>query len=332
MKLAPRLATAVGALVALTALGTTGYMLIEGMRWWDALYMTVITVSTVGFQEVQPLHPVGRLFTVGLIVTSVGTVAYGFTTIAQILTESVLTKFVLGNPMQKQIERLNGHVIVCGYGRLGQIVVEELHRNGIPVVILERDQIKDGELKQSGHPYLLGSATSDELLDRAGIARARAIVAGTGSDPDNVFITLAAREKRADLQIHARGETSESIRRLKQAGADYVLSAYQMGGISLAASIVRPSVARFLEIARPRFGLEVDLEEIRVLPGASLVGKTLRTLEVATAKLRIVALMRADRIELVPDESTAVAAGDFLVVIGDRRSLEKLAQLAGDVA
>jgi voltage-gated potassium channel len=332
MKLAPRLFTAIAALAALTALGTAGYMLIEGMRWWDALYMTVITVSTVGFQEVQPLHPVGRLFTVGLIVSSVGTVAYVFTTIAQVLTESVLTKFVLGNPMQKQIDRLNGHVIVCGYGRLGQIVVEELHRNGIPVVILERDQAKDGELKQSGHRYLLGSATSDELLDRAGIARARAIVAGTGSDPDNVFITLAAREKRQDLQIHARGETSEAIRRLKQAGADYVLSAYQMGGISLAASIVRPSVARFLEIARPRFGLEVDLEEIRVRAGASLVGKSLRTLEVATAKLRIVALMRNDRIELVPNEDTPVAAGDFLVVIGDRRSLEKLAQLAGDPA
>jgi voltage-gated potassium channel len=328
--MSPRLtlARAVGILVALTGTGTLGYILVEGMHWWDALYMTVITLSTVGFMEVQPLHPVGRLFTVGLILGGVSTAAYVAASVVEILAEDVFTNILRGNPMQKQIDRMSQHVIVCGFGRLGQIVAEELARTGVPIVVIERDVEKEGELKRSGYPYLLGTATSDELLERAGLSRARAVVAGTNSDPDNVFITLAAREKRADIQIHARGEGTEASRRLRQAGADYILSAYQMGGVSLAASILRPSVARFLELARPRGGGEIDLEEIRVAPRSALAGQTLRQVEAALTKVRIVAVMRRDQIELAPDPETPIENGDFLVVIGGRKGLERLAQLA----
>jgi voltage-gated potassium channel len=320
-----RFILALAILALLTVTGTVGYRLVEHVAWFDALYMTVITLSTVGFGEVIPLSRQGRMFTMGLILSGVGTAAYLFTSMAQLLAVDVLTKLVLGNPMQKLIDKLTGHVIVCGHGRLGQILVEELARHNVPLVIIERDPAKESELKQSAHPYLIGNATSDETLARAGIERARAIVAGTNSDPDNVFITLAAREKSAKLQIHARGETGDSIRRMKQAGADYVISAYQMGGLSLAASIIRPAVSQFLEIARPRKGHEVDMEEIRVLPGAPMVGRTLVEIEHAARKVRIVALLRDERIELVPDEQTRIAAGDNLVVIGERRGLEQLA-------
>lgn len=323
-----RIAIAIGTLASLTVFGTTGYVLVEGVAWFDALYMTVITLSTVGFGEVIPLSPAGRVFTICLILSGVGTAAYLFTSVAQLLAVDVLTSLVLGNPMQKQIDKLDRHIIVCGFGRLGQILVEELERHQMPLVIVERDPAKEPELKRIKHPYLLGNASSDDMLAAAGIARAQAIVAGTNSDPDNVFITLAAREKRKDIRIHARGETTESIRRLRQAGADYVLSAYQMGGLSLAASILRPSVAQFLEIARPRVGHEVDLEEIRVLAGSRLVGAALDDVERRTKKLRIVALMRGDNIDLVPEEKTEIHAGDFLVVIGERSSLEQLATLA----
>jgi voltage-gated potassium channel len=322
------LARALLILVVLTASGTTGYILVEGMHWWDAFYMTVITLSTVGFQEVQPLHPAGRLFTIALIIGGVSTAAYVAASVARLLAEDVFTNILLGTPMQKQIDRMSQHVIVCGFGRLGQIVAEELARTGVPIVVIERDAEKEGELKRSGYPYLLGSATSDELLEQAGLARARAVVAGTNSDPDNVFITLAAREKRPDIQIHARGEGTEAARRLRQAGADYILSAYQMGGMSLAASILRPSVARFLELARPRGGGEIDLEEIRVGAHSTLAGQSLRQVEGMQAKIRIVALMRKDQIELAPDAETPIASGDFLVVIGARKALEALAQLA----
>ena len=324
-----RVMIALAALASLTAVGTVGYRIVSGAAWFDALYMTVITVSTVGFSEITPVSREGRVFTMLLIFGGVGTALYFVTSLAQLLAVDVLSKLAPSDSMQKLIDRMSGHVIVCGYGRFGQIVVDELVRGGVRVVILERDPAKQVLLAQTGQPFVLGDATSDDVLLSAGLERARAIVAGTGSDPDNVFITLAARERRRDLQIHARGEVAESVRRLKQAGADYVMSPLQMGGISMAASIVRPSVAQFLEIARPRSSSTgMDLEEVRVMRGASLIGKTLGTLEGEHQRLRIVALMRGERTDLIPEPSLSVEAGDYLVVIGDRRSLEQLAVAA----
>jgi voltage-gated potassium channel len=316
------------ALVILTLLGTTGYVLVEHASWFDALYMTVVTLSTVGFGEVIPLSHAGRWFTMALILSGVGTAAYFFTTLAQLLALDVLSKLSTVNSMQNKIDRMAQHVIVCGYGRLGRTVVEELARAKVPLVVVESDPAKQAELEQTKQPFLLGNATSDEVLLSAGLDRARAIVAGIGSDPDNVFITLAARERRPELMIHARGETPESIRRLRQAGADYVMSPLQMGGISLAASISRPSVAQFLEIAHPRAGSVVNLEEVRVAQDASLIGKSLAMIEAEHKRLRVVALMRDDRTDLIPDTHASICAGDYLVVIGERTSLEQLASAA----
>jgi voltage-gated potassium channel len=323
---------ALSALLTLTAVGTLGYMLVEHASWFDALYMTVITLSTVGFGEAIPLSHAGRWFTMALILGGVGTAAYFVTNLAQLLALDLLSKLATVNSMQNKIDRMSQHVIVCGYGRLGRTVVDELVRAKVPIVIVERDPVKQAELEQSKQAYLLGNATLDEVLRSAGLDRARAIVAGIGSDPDNVFITLAAREQRPDLMIHARGETSESIRRLKQAGADYVLSPLQMGGVSLAASICRPSVARFLEIAHPRAGKAVDLEEVRVMQGSPLIGRSLATVELEYQKLRIVAMMRGERTHLIPDSNFSIQASDDLVVIGDRASLERLATVASGQA
>jgi voltage-gated potassium channel len=323
-----RLLVALGALATLTLAGSLGYVLIEHASWFDALYMTVITLSTIGYGEIFPLSHGGRAFTMVLIVSGVGMVAYLLTTMGQLFAMDVFSRLMAGNSMQKQIDRVAQHIIVCGYGRFGQILVEELMRSEASIVIVERDPLKQPELERSGLPFVIGNATSDQVLASAGLPRARVIVAATSSDPDNVFITLAARELRPDIRVHARGETAESIRRLKQAGADFVLSAYQMGGVSLAASIIRPSVAQFLQIARPRVGEAVDLEEVRVMSQARLLGKTLGAIEQETTRLRIVALMRADRTELIPDPNLRIEVGDFLVVIGERTSLEQLATLA----
>lgn len=323
-----RLVVAVAALAALTAAGTVGYVLIEGASWFDALYMTTITLSTIGYGEIFPLSEYGRMFTIGLIVGGVGTAAYLLTTMGQVLAADMVSRLLTGESMQKQIERVDQHIIVCGYGRLAQVVVSDLKRAGLAVVIVDRDPTKQHALEQSGCPYVIGNATSDEVLTSAGLERARAIVAGTKSDPDNVFIVLAARERRADIRIHARGETPEAIRRLTRAGADYVLSAYQLGGASFAASILRPSVAHFLEIARPRVGHEIDIEEVRVAAGARLVARTLSAIEQDNPRLRIVALKRGEQTELVPERSVTIEAGDFLVVIGERKTLELLAELA----
>jgi voltage-gated potassium channel len=301
-------------------------MLVEDMAWLPALYMTVITMSTVGYGEVAPLHPEGRIFTVLLIMGTVGTAIYLLTDLARTLLETSVTDIIRGNQMQNGVAKLRDHVVVCGYGRFGRIVVEDLLNSHMPLVIIEKDPAKEPALLKLGECFLIGSATSDDVLDAAGIDRARAIVIGTGSDPDNVFITLSARERNPGIRIHARGESDVALRRLELAGANQVVSAYQMGGRALAASILRPAVVDFLEIARPRIGPEVDLEELVLAPGCALEGRTIGEVESEERRVRIVALQRGENaIELVPRPETQLVADDHLVVIGDRENLVSLA-------
>jgi voltage-gated potassium channel len=324
-----RVLRAVVGLLAINAFGTIGYMWIEELSFLDALYMTVITVATVGYGEVQPLHQAGRVFTIVLIVSAASTAAYLFTQIAQALVETSLREVLSRRAMDKQIAALANHVIVCGFGRMGHVVAEELARNGVPLVIVENDPTREPALHDSGYPYVIGTAASDDVLLRAGIRRARAIVVGTASDSDNVFITLSARELNPSVRIHARGESDTALRRLEQAGAHQAVSAYHMGGTRMANAILRPAVVDFLEISRPRYGEEVDLEEVRIAPGCALAGQSVRALEQRAPRLRIVGLKRGEaRIELVPDENTQVFSGDLLVAIGDRESLAKIALLA----
>jgi len=313
-------------LLAITGIGTLGYMLVEDMSWLDAMYMTVITMSTVGYGEVAPLHPSGRVFTVVLIMGTVGTALYLFTDLAHTLVETSVQDLFRGKQMHTRIEKMRGHVIVCGYGRLGRIVVEELRASGMPMVIVESNPMHQPELSNLAVPYLIGSATVDDVLDQAGIDRALAIVVGTGSDPDNVYITLSARERNPDIRIHARGETDVAIRRLELAGAHQVVSAYKVGGRALAASILRPAVVDFLEIARPRIGPSVDLEEVVIAAGCALEGRSIEAIEKELRRVRIVALKRGDAaIELVPQSETRLEADDHLVVIGDSESLASIA-------
>jgi voltage-gated potassium channel len=326
---ARRLIVAVSVLGALTTLGTVGYVVIEGVPVVDALYMTVITISTVGYGEVVPLGPAGRMFTIGLIVSGVGTAFYLLVSIAELLIEGHLRDFLGRTAMQHRVDRLSEHVIVCGFGRFGRVVAEELGQAGLAVVIVDADAAKEPELVRAGVPYLIGSALSDEVLDRAGIRRARAIVVATASDSDNVFVTLSAREKNPAIRIHARGESDGGLRRLRLAGADQVISAYQTGGLRMAAAIARPSVVDFLEIAMPGRGEEVDLEEIRVDRGSTFVGAAIQAIERDSPRLRVVALKRTDEaIRIVPEPTSLVRDGDHLLVIGERGALERLAQLA----
>ena len=324
-----RLIAPFAGLAAITAAGTAGYVLFEGMSWADALYMTVITISTVGYGEVRPLSGGGRLFTLILIAGGVGLVFYLLGQTAALMMEGRFRDLFSRNAMQKNIDQLSGHVIICGFGRLGRVVVEELRSAGRSQVIIEQDRSKDDELARLGVPYLIGSAVSDDVIVHAGIVRANAIVVATGSDPDNVFITLSAREHHPEIRIHARGESESALRRLRLSGADHVISAYQLGGLRLASSILRPAVVDFLEISRPLSHAEVDLEEIRVEERSSLVGQHVGDLEQGSARMRVVALKRGEEDnELVPTDDRPVAAGDHLVVIGERASLDQLARLA----
>ena len=316
---------AIAGIVVLTAGGTAGYMAIEHMPALDALYMTVITISTVGYEEVKPLGEGGRIFTMVLIVTGVGTAFYLFAAVTQFVIEGQLRAIVGRAAMKHKIDQLEGHVVICGFGRMGQVVAAEVARSGGQAVVIERDPAREVNLLAAGLPYVIGSALEDRVLEEAGLRRAFAIVAVTASDADNVYITLSARAMNPKIRIHARGESEEGLRHLRMAGADQAISAYQWGGLRLAASIMRPSVVDFLELSFPGRGAEIDLEEIRVAEGSALIGQPIAAVEQGATRLRIIALKRGDTPStLIPDPATRIEAGDFLVAIGDRETLRGL--------
>jgi voltage-gated potassium channel len=319
------MAVAIAGITLLTALGTLGYLLIEGMSFLDALYMTVITVSTVGYGEVKPLDEAGRMFTIVLIIVGVGTAFYLFATMTEVIIEGQLRDYLGAKGMLRKIHNLKNHVIICGFGRFGRAVVEELARHQVPMVVIDNDPKSIEDLARLDIPYLSGDAMHDDILEDAGIRSARALVAATASDADNVYITLAAREKNRAISIHARGEGEVGLRRLKLAGANQVISAYQYGGYRVASTIIRPSVVDFIELFTSGRGEEVDLEEIRIPENGTMAGRSVLQIEEAIGKLRIVALKRnEDPITIIPQPATQVRGGDLLVVIGDRASLEAL--------
>jgi len=322
-----RVAAALGALVLLTALGSLGYVVIEDANPIAALYMTVITLSTVGFGEAFPLSRMGQLYTTALIAVGVGFALYLLSVIAETVLEGRLRDLYWRNAMLREIARLRGHVIVCGYGRFGQVVATDLIQAGRQVVVIDQDDDLEAELNRVGVTFVLGSATSDETLELAGIRKASAVVVAISSEAECVFVTLAARELNHDVQIHARSESEAAVRRLRRAGANHVTSPFQMGGARTAASILRPTVVDFLELSGG--AEEIDLEEIRIDAGAEIAGVEVKELEEGSPRLRIVALKHEGRpMELVPDRSAKVAAGDHLVVIGERAQLERLAERA----
>ena len=324
-----RLFVALAVLAGMNVLGALGYMLIEGWSFSDSVFMTVTTLATVGYREVQPLSEAGRWYTVGLIVVGVGTTLYVLAVIAELVLEGSLREVFQRRAMQRRIDALHNHIVVCGFGRFGRVVVEELRQAGESLVVVEKDPGSLAELEQAGVPCLQGNAAADEVLERAGIRRARAIVIATSSDAENMFITLTARELNAAIEIHARGEGDVAVRRLRRAGADHVTAVYLTAGQRAAASILQPTVVDVLEISRPRQGAPVDLEEIRVVAGSPLVGRALEDVESGVAGVRVVALKRSgESVRVVPEPGTAVGEDDHLVVIGDRASLQRLAGLA----
>ncbi len=318
---------------AIVVVGTLGYRELEGWDWIESVYMTVITISTVGFREVRDLSPGGRIFTIALILGGVGQAAYLLSIVAESLVEGQVRSLFTRSAMRRAIEKMHNHVIVCGYGRFGRVVVDELAGAGTELVVIDQDASLEPELLGSGVGYVIGSAVSDDVLERARIHAARAIVVATSSEADNVFITLAARELNPRIRVHARGESEAGVRRLRRAGAHHVTSPFQMGGLRTAASILRPAVVDFLELSSHRHDEAVDLEEIEVAVGASLAGREVADVEREVGRLRIVAQKRGEEpIRLVPEPGARLEPGDYLVVIGDCEALARLAHLAQPAA
>jgi voltage-gated potassium channel len=324
-----RVAVAVGVLGLLTLLGALGFAWIEDLSPLDALYMAVITLSTVGYQEVAPATAAGRVFTIGFIMVGVGTAFYTLVTLAEFLLEGRLRDILGRRSMERAIESLSDHVIVCGYGRLGTTVAEALRREGVPLVVVERDPAREPELVSRGVLNVLGSGLDDATLRAAGIERARAIVIATSDDADNVFIALSARELNPQIALHARAETDAGLRRLRLAGADQVISVHSIAGQRLANAILRPAVVDFLELSSVGGEAPIDLEEVHVAEGCALCDRPLSDLTPHELEATVVAIKRADAgTQLHPSRGEVLRAGDHIVVVGDKESLRRLSVLA----
>lgn len=320
---------AVGALAALTVAGTLGFWWIEHVSLLDALYMAVITLSTVGYQEVAPATAAGRIYTVVFILVGVGTAFYAIATVAAFLLEGRLRSMLGRTAMNRQIHSLSGHVVVCGFGRLGRSVAAVLEQAGTPLVLIEQNADLEPELSASGHPYVLGCATEDGVLQAAGVEHAKAIVAATSSDADNVFIALTARELNPGIALHARAESEAGVRRLRLARADQVVSLHGLGGQRIANAIVRPAVTDFIEMAAPGGGDPIDLEEVLIAPTSSLVSVPLDELGARGLRVSVVAVKHeGSPTRLHPHGHEVIGGGDRLVVVGDRENLKRLAELA----
>jgi voltage-gated potassium channel len=315
---------------AVLAVGTAGYVLIEGWNLTEALYMTVITISTVGFTEVHPLTTGGRWFTTILILVGVGGAAYLFSTVADYIVTGELRGTLEKRRMQKKADLMQDHYIVCGYGRVGKQVVQELQAHGAPVVVIDNDPDKAGLPATIGLTYIVGDASDDTVLRQAGVERARGLIAATGTDAENVFITLSARAIQRNLTIVARGILADAERKLRKAGADHVILPHAIGGRRMAGVLMRPTVVDFLDVVMHSEDLELWLEDIPIRPDCPLANCSVRLAQIRTRTGANVLAIRTVQGQLIThvDPDYVLQAGDFLVALGTRPQLRALSLLA----
>jgi voltage-gated potassium channel len=316
---------------ALLCVGTLGYRTVGGWDWLDALYMTVITITTVGFHEVQPLGPAGRLFTMGLALGGVFTAFYAAGAfIRAIVTGEIRTVFGRQR-MEHQLANLSNHLVVCGFGRMGQLVCEEFSEAGLSFVVIDRDpEVLQDFSMPHGIP-LTGDATADDVLKVAGVERARGLVTTAASDADNLYIAMSAHFINEGLFIVARAESEGAERKLLRAGASRVISPYAIGGHRVAQAVLRPNAMDFIELATRTAHLELQIEEIELQAASDLVGTPLKDSPIKRELgIIIVAIKQPDgRMLFNPTPETPLGEEDVLIALGHRQQLDQLEDMAG---
>jgi voltage-gated potassium channel len=307
-------------------LGTIGYTTVEHMPVYDALYMTIITISTVGFSEIRPLSAEGRALTIFLIVTGISLGTYTLGQLFRVFIEGELRLIMGRRKLKKDISTLHNHYIICGYGRIGRIVSQELAANDLRFVLIEMDASKAAELEKKGYLYLSLDATEEETLVRAGIRTAKAIVTAVRSDAHNVFITLTAKGLRPDIFVLSRVSDIRNENKLLRAGATRVVAPYQIGGRRMAQVLKSPTVVDFIDSAMMGSGLDLGMEEALVSPASPRAGKTLVESNIRRDfGVIIVAIKRPDGTMIFnPLPGEIIHAGDVAVVIGKKEELVRL--------
>jgi voltage-gated potassium channel len=314
------------ALVLVLVAGTVGYVIL-GFSLLDALYQSVVNVTTVGLGPLRPLDSAGKLFTIVLVLVGVGTALYTFTVVLEVLIEGHMRDLMRRRRMGRDIGHMHGHVVVCGWGRVGREVTRFLAASGRDVVVVDRDLER---LSEVPYPTVLGDVTEDRTLEEAGIERAATLVAALETDADNLYVTLASRTIRPDLQIIARARNESSEPKLLRAGADRVVNPQQLGGGRMAALVTQPHVVDFMDVVMHDGTLEFRLEEIGVGPDSPLTGSTLSAARVHDRTGALVLAIRRPDGDFVtnPSAETQIEIGDVLISVGTVEQLEALGRFA----
>jgi voltage-gated potassium channel len=316
--------------LVLILVGTSGYHWLEGMSLVDSLYMTVITVSTVGFGEVRQLSSLGRMFTIGLIIAGGIIVAYSLSATAEFFVSGEWNRILKRRRYSRMMSNLSGHVIVCGFGRVGRRVSDELTQEGVSFIVVDTRQDRVEHAQELGYIAVEGNAANELMLKEAGIEKARALIAAVNSDAENVFIILTARSLSADIQIIARANYEDSEPKMIRAGANRTIVPYDISGKRMVTMLMRPSVSDFLDEVAHVGGLELLLEQIQIEPDSPLAGKTIAETNFRYEMgVAILACRNPQGVfDMHPGPNTLIEPNGTLLVLGTREQLRETIQYA----
>jgi len=310
-------------------MGTAGYMLFEGWDFLDSAYMTVTTLSTVGYGEVHKVSRPGQIYTIVLIFVGVGFFLYVIGAVVQFMLEGRIRILLGRRRLDKKIDKLKNHYIVCGYGRIGMVLCKSLRTSPIDLVVIDNKPDLETELIDDGFIYVSGDATDETILLKAGINRAKGLIAVLGTDAENVFLVLTARQLNPDIFIMARATYSKSKSKLKAAGADKVESPYEMGAVNMAQRILRPTVTSFLDLAFTYKNKDIQMEEIPISVSSKLANIALKDSGIRQQfNLIIIAIKKRDGSMLFnPSFETVIYGGDTVIAVGEENNLQKLEKI-----
>ena len=312
----------------LITIGTLGFAVFEGWTLLDSFYMTIITLSTVGFREINPLSPIGQIWTIILIIFGISLLAYtGVSQVAQFLIE---VPFWRNRTLLRRINAMRNHYIICGYGRMGRVIASEFQRRNQDVVIIENNPDAVHSLTESGYTYIDGSAIEDEVLLKAGVERAKGLVAVLATDADNLFVALSARQLNPELFILTRCSEEGTQAKMQAAGVNKVVNPYEIGGHKMAQMMLSPHVDDFIEIVSRQKKLNLAIDQIRVYPSSELAETSLMDTPIRSRFDTIVTaiLDSSNEMHFNPASDTIINGGDVLICIGDRDNLQKLEAIA----
>jgi voltage-gated potassium channel len=317
------------ALAVILCIGTSGFMTIEGWSFLDSLYMTAITITTVGYREIAPPSAAGMIFTIFIAFSGIGILFYFLSLIAQAMFEIQVKAIIERRKLGSRMRAMKDHYIVCGFGRLGRIICRELHSNRIPMVVIENQPDLLQVLEHENTPYIIGDATNEEVLTEAGVEKARGLVSVVASDADNVFITMSAKGLNPALFVLARAEEEQTEKKLLRAGATRVVMPYRIGAQKMAHIIVKPAISDFLELTVHNRRIGLEMEELEVSEHSPLNGLTLidsgirQEMDVIIMAIR----KREGEMKFNPSSKTRIEAGDTLIALGKSDDISKLAKV-----